>query len=111
MNFDKIIKDLKAEKPKDREETQEIGENIKVFTLLKKIKEKKVKTKLDFDKVFGTLCFKSIAFCCGPSNPCLLRNAVLDALGISMKDYLKIKKKWNKEFISVFLKNTSYFSN
>lgn len=106
MNFNKIIDGLRTEKIEDKEEDQERKNSIKVFTLLKKIKDQKVKTKSDFDKAFGTLCHKSISFCCGKNNPCLFRNAVLDALGVSMSDYLKIKKKWDKEFITTFFKGT-----
>ena len=104
MNFNKLIKKLESEKPKNREESQGLKEDIKVFSILKKIKEKKVKTLADFKKAFSVLCFNSIAFCCGKGNPCLTRNAVLHALDISMYAYQKIKKKWNNEFISSFLK-------
>ncbi len=103
MDFNKLIKDLRAEKPKNKEEAQELEDDIKVFSMLKKIKEKKVKTKADFKKAFTSLCFNSIAFCCSKENPCLIRNAVLDALGISINDYQKIKKKWNDEFIYRFV--------
>ncbi len=103
MNFDKLIKQLKAEKPEDIEEALEIYENIKTFTMLKKIKDKKVKTKSDFKKAFSGLCYGSIAFCCDITKPCLFRNSVLHALGISLKDYSKIKKKWNDEFVERFL--------
>ena len=98
MNFDKIIKDLKAEKPEDEEEVLELKENIKNFTMLKKIKAKRVKTKRDFEKACKALCYGSLAFCCDISNPCLFRNAVMNALGISMKEFRKRKKRWHEEF-------------
>ncbi len=105
MDFDKLIKNLETEKPKDKEEAKELEDNLKVFGMLKKIKEKKVRTKSDFKKAFTSLCFNSIAFCCDKRSSCLCRNAVLDALSISMGDYTKIKKKWNTDFIEVFLKD------
>ena len=105
MNIDKIIKQLKAEKPQDNEEAEEQKDNIKNFTMLKEIKNKKVKTKADFKKAFSALCYGSITFCCDITKPCLSRNAVLNSLGISIKDYSKIKKKWGDEFIEMFVKN------
>lgn len=103
MNFDKIIKDLKEQKPEDMEEILEIEEDIKTFTMLKKIKVKKIKTKRDFEKAFGALCYGSPSFCCDTNKPCLHRNAVLDALGISLRAFRKIKMKWHEEFVERFL--------
>lgn len=102
MNFDKIIKDLKAEKPEDIEEILEIEEDVKTFLMLKKIKAKKVKTRKDFEKAFEALCYGSPVFCCDINKPCLNRNGVLDALGISVKDFRKIKMEWHEEFVGRF---------
>lgn len=103
MDFNKLIKQLKAEKPEDVEEALEIKEDIKVFTMLKKIKEKKIKTKADFEKAFKALCYGSPAFCCDITKPCLHRNGMLDALNISIKEFREIKMKWHEEFIERFL--------
>jgi len=103
MDFDKLIDGLRIEKPKDKEEAQEIKNSIKAFELLKKIKEKQIRTRADFKFAESVLCYKSIVFCCGRSNPCIFRNAFLNTFRISMKDYLRIKKKWEGEFISSFL--------
>ena len=104
MNFDKIIKDLKAEKPEDVEEALEQKENIKTFTMLKKIKAKKVKTRADFEKAFEALCYGSPSFCCDITKPCMHRNGMLDALGISIKEFRALKMKWHEEFIERFLR-------
>ena len=70
--------------------------------MLKKIKAKKVKTKIDFEKAFESLCYLSPVFCCNIGKPCMIRNAVLDALGISLKEFRKIKMKWHEEFVERF---------
>ena len=102
MNFNKIIKELKAEKPENKEEALELKQDIKTFSMLKKIKEKKVKTKKDFERACGALCYESLAFCCDITKPCLHRNAVLDALGISMKEFRERKMKLHGEFVERF---------
>ena len=89
MNLNKLINQLKAEKPENKEEALELKQDIKTFTMLKKIKTKKVKTRADFERACGALCYESLAFCCDITKPCLHRNAVLDALGISMKELNK----------------------
>jgi len=107
MNLDKLIKQLKAEKPENKEEALELKQDIKTFTMLKKIKTKKVKTRADFEKAFKALCYSSPTFCCDITKPCMHRNAVLDALGVSLKDFRKIKMKWHEEFLEEFVgKNT-----
>lgn len=54
--------------------------------------------KMEFAK--GTLlefgdstCFGSLAWCCKISKPCYLRDGVLDVLGLSAADYMKLKKE------------------
>lgn len=105
MNFDKLIKELKAEKPEDKEEALELKQDIKTFTMLKKIKAKKTKTRADFEKAFKALCYSSLAFCCDITKPCLHRNAVLDTLGVSLKEFRKRKMRWHEKFIDDFSKD------
>jgi len=107
MNFDKLIKEIKTQKPEDEEEALELKEDLKNFTMLKKIKAKKTKTRADFEKAFSGLCYSSPAFCCDISKPCLHRNAVLDALGVSLEEFRKRKMRWHDRFIEDFSKNTS----
>jgi predicted metal-binding transcription factor (methanogenesis marker protein 9) len=43
---------------------------------------------------FGdSTCFGSLAWCCKISKPCYLRDGVLDVLGLSAADYMKLKKE------------------
>jgi len=92
------------QKPEDEEEAEELKEELKNFLLLKKIKEKKIKTKQDFEKACKTLCYESLAFCCDINKPCLSRNAVLDALKISLKDFRERKIKWHNKLRDDFVK-------
>lgn len=99
MNFDKIIKQLKEEIPPTKADAEEMKENIKTFIMLKEIKNKKTKTKEDLEKACKALCYSSLAFCCDITKPCLFRNSVLDALGISMKEFRERKMKLHREFM------------
>lgn len=41
-------------------------------------------------------CFDSLAFCCGLENPCPDRDKVLKKLGLTKKDFIKLKKQFDK---------------
>ena len=98
MNFDRLIKQLKAEIPQTKADAEEMEGDIKTFIMLKEIKDKKVKTRVDFEKACGSLCYKSLAYCCDIFKPCMYRNAVLDSLNISMKEFREKKMKMHREF-------------
>ena len=38
-------------------------------------------------------CFGSLVWCCKASKPCYLRDAALDRIGLSCRDYMQLKKK------------------
>ena len=40
---------------------------------------------------------RCLAFCCVPSKKCPYRNAVLDILGLTIKDYEKMKKEFGEK--------------
>ena len=67
--------------------------------------EEFVQKKLSFAK--GTLlekgegtCFGSLVWCCKISKLCYLRDAALVKIGLSAKEYMKLKKKLAKELLS-----------
>lgn len=97
MNFDKIIQSLEKSKSKDAKE------NLKMFKILNEIKKHGNKPESDFKKAFRFLCFNSISYCCGKNKPCINRDAVLDALGVSSMEYTDLKEKWKWEFIQHFM--------
>jgi tRNA-dihydrouridine synthase B len=41
-------------------------------------------------------CFGSLAWCCKASSPCLLRDATLEQMGISKKEYMKKKRELSR---------------
>jgi TIM-barrel protein len=41
-------------------------------------------------------CFGSLAWCCKASSPCLLRDATLEQMGISKKEYMKRKRELSR---------------
>jgi putative methanogenesis marker domain 9 len=44
-------------------------------------------------------CFGSLVWCCKISKPCYLRDAALDAIGLSGKEYMKLKRELAKELL------------
>ena len=47
------------------------------------------------------ICYKSLAYCCGLSKPCLHRDTALAILEISKDKFKEIKNKMHKEFMEV----------
>ena len=44
-------------------------------------------------------CFGSLAWCCKVSSPCLLRDATLEQMGISKKEYMRKKRELSRAII------------
>jgi putative methanogenesis marker domain 9 len=44
-------------------------------------------------------CFGSLVWCCKVSSPCLLRDATLDQMGISKKEYMQRKRELSRAII------------
>jgi predicted metal-binding transcription factor (methanogenesis marker protein 9) len=51
------------------------------------------------EKGEGT-CFGSLVWCCKISKQCFLRDAALDRIGLSGKEYMELKKKLAEELLS-----------
>lgn len=76
----------------------ELGENKIANQLFKQI-EKKI-TFIEMEDwvnhqicdTFPRVCTKDLVFCCSPSNPCPYRAAVLKKMGLTVAEYIKIKK-------------------
>ena len=45
-------------------------------------------------------CFGSLVWCCKITKPCFMRDAVLDRIGLSPRDYMKLKKKLAKDILT-----------
>jgi len=50
------------------------------------------------EKGEGT-CFGSLVWCCKITKPCYLRDAVLAKIGLSGKEYMKLKKKLSEDLL------------
>jgi putative methanogenesis marker domain 9 len=44
-------------------------------------------------------CFGSLVWCCKITKPCFMRDAVLDRIGLSPRDYMKLKKKLAEDIL------------
>ncbi|MBE9592845.1 MAG: hypothetical protein IMF19_05135, partial [Proteobacteria bacterium] len=77
----------------------ELGENAMANQLFKKMEKKVEFVSLpDWENhqicsTFPKVDSKCLVFCCSPSNNCPYRAAVLRMLGLTLKDYVEIKKE------------------
>jgi len=47
-------------------------------------------------KLMKNTCFGSISYCCGLKKPCPMRDKTIKKLGISKKDFVYLKKTFDK---------------
>jgi predicted metal-binding transcription factor (methanogenesis marker protein 9) len=86
----------------------ELGENKIANQLFGKI-EKNIRFVEREDWVNEQICsvfpnnidIRCLVFCCSPKNPCPFRAAVLRKLGLSLKDYIDIKKDLSKDLEAI----------
>lgn len=101
------------------EELSEEEKDVKLMNIIQELSELGMKKEANqlFKKIAKKICFVSlpdweyhqicetypqvdlrdVVFCCSPSNPCPYRNSVLKKLGLSVADYIEIKKKYGEE--------------
>jgi predicted metal-binding transcription factor (methanogenesis marker protein 9) len=78
----------------------ELGENAIANQLFKKIEKKLEFVSLpDWEKhqiceTFPECDLRTLVYCCAPTNPCPYRAAVLRKLGLSLADYIKMKRRF-----------------
>ena len=48
-------------------------------------------TRADVEEAMGATCWGSLAYCCSPEKECGYRDAVLEALGLTKRDYARYK--------------------
>ncbi|MEN4019008.1 MAG: methanogenesis marker 9 domain-containing protein [Methanobacterium sp.] len=46
-------------------------------------------------------CFGSMVWCCKPSKPCPLRDMVMRKIGMSVEEYMELKKQLSEELVGV----------
>ena len=57
--------------------------------------------KKQIKKIMKETCWGSLAYCCGLEKHCDNRDGVLKELGISKKDFLKLKKQFDKNLFEL----------
>lgn len=63
-----------------------------------------------YDMIRDVLCFKTLAYCCGVDKPCPNRIRVMNALGISNEEYIKIKEDFEIKFREIaYIKKPEFF--
>lgn len=50
-------------------------------------------------EVHGLLCYKSLAYCCSLTKPCIYRDTALAVFGISEKQFQLIKNETHQQFM------------
>jgi putative methanogenesis marker domain 9 len=51
-------------------------------------------------------CFGSLVWCCKPSKPCPLRDMTLNQIGLSVDEYLTLKKQLSERILAAAQKST-----
>jgi hypothetical protein len=80
----------------------ELGENTLANDLFKKLEKKITYVSLpdwmnhQICETFPKVDTRDLVFCCSPSNNCPYRAAVLKKMGLTMADYIEIKKELAK---------------
>lgn len=59
----------------------------------------------EIKEIMKNTCFGSLAYCCELSKPCDSRNNVLKRLGITKKDFLKLKEDFDNNLIELLIDN------
>lgn len=71
---------------------------LKKIELLSEYEKKGVKTVDDAEGLMKVLCYRNLAFCCRPKTSdggkkCLWRDSVLNILGVSKEDFIRVKEE------------------
>jgi len=56
---------------------------------------------IKFNKIMEETCFGSLAFCCGREKKCPSRDEVITKLGITKRDFFKLKKQFDLDLFKV----------
>lgn len=57
--------------------------------------------KEEINKIMKETCYGSLAYCCGLENNCLSRDKVLKKLGLTKKEFVELKEKFNNNLHSL----------
>lgn len=57
--------------------------------------------KKQINKIMEETCFGSLAYCCGLDKNCSNREGVLKKLGLTKKEFVDLKEKFNKNLYNL----------
>lgn len=84
-------------------ELEEIGERKTAIEIFRKI-SKKIKFVKRKDWINHQICgdfpivdIRCLVFCCSPAKNCVFRNTVLKKMGLTIKDYVRMKEGFARE--------------
>ena len=113
MNLEEHDKDQEAREKADWmekalelcEQLEELGESTLAHQLFNKVKKEIHEVELEGDTWLDTqICLtfpaidrRCLVFCCTPKKPCPFRQAALELLGVSPKQYRTLKKSMTAE--------------
>ena len=55
-------------------------------------------------KILKETCFGSLSYCCGLESPCSPRDKVIKQLGLTKKEFIKLKNNFDKELFELLNK-------
>jgi predicted metal-binding transcription factor (methanogenesis marker protein 9) len=55
----------------------------------------------NYDKNIKKLCFYSLSYCCGLKKQCKMRDEVMQNIGLSTEDYIKLKDLFDKNLLKI----------
>lgn len=82
---------------------EEIGEKDMSKQLFEKLSKKIELVKIDNwinEQICGTFPkadIRCLVFCCSPAKNCIFRNAILKKMGLTVKDYVKMKERFGEQ--------------
>jgi len=99
VDLDARIKAIEQEKVNGANKADALLAQLKY---LKSLKEKESLTEEEVRGAMKFTCYDSLAFCCNlgeNGKPCFHRDSVLEALGISPKEFLRIKDDFTDRIV------------
>ena len=55
----------------------------------------------EIKKIMNETCWGSLAFCCSLDKPCQSRDGVLKKLGLTKKDFIRLKKQFDENLFNL----------
>jgi len=95
IDFTQTIAELKGiiAEEDDHAEQRRLSKILHKFEFLQQIQQKSKRTKSDVKKAMSITCYKSLAYCCGLTKDCMMRDSCRQALGVDDETYVEVKER------------------